>query len=103
MNVVTQEIGTASAVLLRSARILELGDHDDAGDVPRGVIRGPGNLTRALEITGADNGVDCCEVGGRIEFWGPSDGEKHFGVGCSARVGITRERERPWRYFLVET
>ncbi len=104
MNVVTQGEGTASAVLLRSARMIDLDvdTADGVDDVRSRLIRGPGNLTRALGITGADNGADCCVVGGRVEFWGRSDGTSPYQVVSSARVGISRERERPWRYFLVE-
>lgn len=96
MNVVTETEGTAGAVLLRAAQIRL----DDAVHEPTAeVVRAPGNLTRALGISGADNGTDCCDIAGRLVFFGPDDGEE-LQVGRSPRVGISRAQERLSRYFL---
>lgn len=101
VNIVTGTTGTASAVLLRAAHITaDDGDYALAED--RGtLLRGPGNLTRGLGITGADNGVDCCQpFAGRISFQGSPNGLGGRSVGRSARIGISRARERLSRYFL---
>jgi DNA-3-methyladenine glycosylase len=101
MNVVTQPEGTASAVLIRAGEIVEIAP---AGAAPRAasvMLRGPGVFTRELGITGADNGEDCCEgVGGRLYFTRSGDDED-VPVGRSLRIGITRGRERPSRYFQI--
>ncbi len=91
MNIVTGAPGVASAVLLRGAIALE-------GDSLLGNMIGPGLLTRALEITGADNGVDVCEEPpGRIYFLSRERGER-WRVGQSTRIGISKATDRPWRF-----
>ena len=101
MNVVTQEAGSASAVLLRAAYVRHAALFNLRAAVETAVVRGPGNLTRAAGITGADNGTDCCEAGGRIRFTRPERGES-FDVSRSTRVGLSRAQERMSRYFLNE-
>ena len=102
MNVVTHEAGSASAVLLRAALVHDHSVSEGADNVPLVLYRGPGNLTRVLGITGVDNGEDCCERGGRVEFLGSVE-NVHRQVGRSTRVGISRERDRQWRFFLEES
>ncbi len=90
MNVVTGRVGQAGAVLLRSADV-------EGVDVASS-LRGPGLLTRFLGVTGADDGVDCCRADSRLSFHSTG------GVGevlRSPRIGISRERERPSRYYLA--
>ncbi len=100
MNIVTEPSGTASAVLLRAAELYApapcgAGDESVA-------LRGPGNLTRGLGITGADNGLDCCGGEGRhLTIHPPGPGLNDLATGQSKRIGITHERDRPSRYFLV--
>ena len=102
MNVVAQDEGSASAVLLRGAQIRTCADGDDTSLDPETLARGPGNLTRALGITGADNGADCCNGDARISFWrSPHPPEIH--VNRSTRVGVSRAQDRESRYFLAET
>jgi len=99
MNVVTGPEGTATAVLLRGAELLVpkpggVGDESVA-------LRGPGNLTRGLGITGADNGLDCCRAEGRhLTFHRTRRHKSDLPTGQSKRIGITREIDRPSRYFL---
>jgi DNA-3-methyladenine glycosylase len=100
MNIVTEPSGTASAVLLRAA---ELYVPTPGGESEAAVaLRGPGNLTRGLGLTGADNGLDCCGSEGRhLTIHRPRPGRHDWVTGQSKRIGITRERDRPSRYFLV--
>jgi len=94
MNVVTGPEGTATAVLLRGAELLVpkpggVGDESVA-------LRGPGNLTRGLGITGADNGLDCCRAEGRhLTFHRTRRHKSDLPTGQSKRIGITREIDRP--------
>lgn len=98
MNVVTRGEGVASAVLLRGAEIVE---SRESGTVMGAELRGPGNLTRGLGVTGADNGRDCCASSGRrVAFCGQWIAPAGFRIGRSARIGISHERDRLSRYFL---
>lgn len=96
VNVVTQPRDVASAVLVRAAELLDVVP-PGAEEVPRW-LRGPGNLTRALSITGDDDGRDCCAPGARVT-WASSSLDSGV-IGCSPRVGISRARERLSRYYL---
>ena len=100
MNVVTQGEGVASAVLLRGAELLDTAQDDEVAR-SAATLRGPGNLTRGLCVTGEDNGVDCCRgPGGRIAFVAGADVVASRRVARSARIGISRAIERESRYFL---
>jgi DNA-3-methyladenine glycosylase len=99
MNVVTEPQGTASAVLLRAA---ELRVPAFGGNGEKVIsLRGPGNLTRGLGITGDDNGVDCCGGDERyLTFHRNRKGAPTLPTVQSTRIGISREVDRPSRYFL---
>ena len=98
LNLVCEEEGAASAVLLRA---LEPTSGLDAMRARRGLeeerllCAGPGRLCQALAVTGEHDGM-------------PLDGppfELHArarepSVVAGTRVGITRAAERPWRYGL---
>jgi DNA-3-methyladenine glycosylase len=101
MNVVTGPPGRASAVLLRAGEVVSSRPATLATpDRPR-YLRGPGNLTRALDVDRSDDGDDCCARAARVTFRIPSTSVSSFDVGRSTRIGITRARERPSRYFAV--
>ncbi len=88
-NVVTGPRGSASAVLVRAAELL----------APEpGLLRGPGLVTRALGVTGADSGSDCCARDARVSFARDAVGLAGADVAATPRVGISREVERPWRF-----
>lgn len=92
MNIVTGPTGAASAVLLRAASATDADSRLER-------MGGPGLLTRALGITGEDNGQDVCSSPpGRIFFQPRAPTRVRIGV--STRVGITKAIERPWRFFL---
>jgi DNA-3-methyladenine glycosylase len=97
MNVVTQASDEPSAVLLRGAELLSVDD----GDSVSTPLRGPGNLTKGLGITGNDNGLDCCGASaGRVRFHRSLDDQSVQKVDTSVRIGLSVERDRPSRYFL---
>ena len=101
MNVVTECAGTASAVLLRAGQVVAGSAARLPAGVTSGLLRGPGVLTRELGITGADNGVDCCQgTPARIRFE-RRGASPVFEIGVSKRVGISRGQERLSRYFVV--
>jgi DNA-3-methyladenine glycosylase len=90
-NVVSFAEGKGHAVLVRAV--------EPVSGIRGGIsTAGPGRLTRALEITRADDASDLV-AGDRI-FIAPRDRRPRIGV--SARVGVAYAGEwadRPWRFF----
>jgi DNA-3-methyladenine glycosylase len=98
MNVVTGPPGVACAVLLRAAQ-LESASGDAVIESTR--LRGPGNLTRGLGITGADSGIDCCAGRrARLHFEGDDQGID-LDVRRSTRIGLTKGVARLSRYYVA--
>jgi DNA-3-methyladenine glycosylase len=104
-NAVCGDVVEASAVLLRALeplteiekmRAARPGVHRD-----RDLCNGPGKLTKAMGITGAQDGVDL--VSGHEGFAIVSDGlaPPANPVG-SKRIGITRAAEHPWRWYVAD-
>ena len=99
LNVASETAGVGAAVLIRAlepllglelmaarrgtARVLDL-------------ARGPGRLCAAMGIDRREDGLDLCAVG---ELWLGTIDRAPGGIGCSARIGLTREIDRPLRFF----
>lgn len=99
LNVVTEEPGTAGAVLIRALQPLEgidlminLRGRRSAEEL----TDGPAKLTQALGIDGRMNGEDLTESK-RLYLEG---GSRVKDPGVSTRVGISRGTERDWRFFV---
>jgi DNA-3-methyladenine glycosylase len=96
LNLVCEDEGTASAVLLRA---LEPTHGLDVQRARRGVdderflCAGPGRLCQALGVTRAHNGLPL----DRPPFV-LLDREEEPAVLAGRRIGITRAAELPWRY-----
>jgi len=91
MNVVTGPEGTATAVLLRVPNSLFQARWRRRRI---GALRGPGNLTRGLGITGAT--TDWIAVEQKDDISRPSIADtRAICDGQSKRIGITREIDRP--------
>lgn len=63
---------------------------------PLALCSGPGKLTRAMAITGADHGIDLCARPGR-SFRGR---RRPVAITTDVRIGISRATALPWRYLL---
>ena len=103
VNAVTEAEGFPAAVLIRALEPLEgiatMRRRRRAGVQQDDLCRGPGNLTKAMGITLAENRQDLC--GSRLYIeerglmvapaisWGP-------------RIGIRVGTERPWRAYVRE-
>ncbi len=99
VNIVTGRAGEASAVLLRGAEILATAHHES----PQ-YLRGPGNFTKGLGITGDDNGEDCCgSIRARFHLEPAERIVRRGDVGVSRRIGLTKAVEQLSRYFLVSS
>lgn len=88
----------AGAVLIRGIEpvegIEEMGMFRQIAD-PRLLASGPGRLTQAMQITLAHNGLDMTDPGSVMCILrGPKRD-----VISTARIGITRAAERPWRFI----
>ena len=99
-NLVCQQPGTGTAVLLRAAEVV-------AGlDIARGrrptarrdldLGRGPARLATALGLTGTDDGLDLC-AGGPSRVTRGSPPPK---VGSGPRVGVSVGTAQPWRFWI---
>ena len=92
-NVVTGPDGHASAVLLRAGRVVEGVDLARARRGPRITNR---SLMQALGLDRAADGLDLLDGGAvRLEPGDPVDE-----VATGPRVGVSREPDRPWRFWL---
>lgn len=105
-NLVTEPRGTAGAVLLRAAEVVDgeatvrrrrAGGRGPATTSPAAaaLLRGPGNLCRGLGIALADNGLDAGAAGGRLRVLA-ADVQPE--VARLPRVGISRAVDRPLRF-----
>ncbi len=98
LNVVCEEKGVGSAVLIRALRPLE----GEALMVRRrgrrtNLCSGPGKLTQALGVNLAHDGHDLTGGNLSISRGEPPEGE----IVATTRVGITRGVELPWRYLVA--
>ncbi|MFG1783951.1 DNA-3-methyladenine glycosylase [Rhodococcus oryzae] len=99
MNVTCAGVGTAGAVLLRAAEVIDGEDLVRRRRGPdkrhRDLARGPGNLGQALGITLADNGTDLFADGSAIRLRLDPLPDHQEGP----RVGVSRAAEWPWRLW----
>ncbi len=92
LNVSTLPEGQAGGVLFRAAA-LETADAD-----PR-ALSGPGRLTRGLDIGMEFNRHDLTRPGALVLA---DDGWRPARIAATPRLGITRARELPYRYLIVD-
>jgi DNA-3-methyladenine glycosylase len=112
VNAVTEPEGHPAAVLIRALEPIEGialmqrrrapdGRHIDADDL----CRGPGNLTRALGITLAENEVDLSSRAGArgraSRLFIEDRGLPRPAVEWGSRIGIRVATDRPWRCWIA--
>lgn len=105
VNIVCEAAGAASAVLLRALEpthgLAEMRARRP-GIPDRDLARGPGRLTVALGLTGADDGSPAhgpAGAGQRVTIHaGPP-----VAVATGPRIGISRATDRPWRYVARDS
>jgi len=99
LNVVCEGVGRGAAVLLRALRPTEGLEVMRArrGPVPdRLLCAGPGRLTQALGITGAENGASLLD--GPLRLLPASEPVE---VVIGPRIGITQAVDKPWRFGVA--
>jgi DNA-3-methyladenine glycosylase len=101
-NLVTGADGTAGAVLLRAAAVtggeqVVRGRRGPVGatGTPAALLRGPGNLSRGLGITRADNGIDVTAADARVSVVA---GSRRPPLSQGRRVGISVAAEETLRF-----
>jgi DNA-3-methyladenine glycosylase len=99
LNFTTEVEGEPGAVLIRALEPVEgvgrMAENRGVSELAR-LTSGPGNLTKALSIDGGFNGEDLV-TSKRLYVLGK---EKPVRVEASTRIGISKGREREWRYFV---
>jgi DNA-3-methyladenine glycosylase len=99
VNLVCEEAGSASAVLIRALEPTQgidvMRERRNVEDV-RALSSGPGKLTQALGITGEHDGLPLDRPPFELL---PRDGEPEIVQG--PRIGISKAVEQPWRYGLA--
>lgn len=102
LNAITGRAGRPGCVLIRAlepvAGLSAMARRRGVGAGSPRLASGPGNLTRALGVSLHDNGADLTRGPLTIE---PPDGPRDFRVVSGPRVGITRARERPLRFWIA--
>ncbi len=85
LNVVTGKKGNGQAVLIRALNTSAL-------------TSGPGKLCRYLEINKAHDSIIFSPENG---IWLEENlGENNFIISCSSRIGISKAKEKNWRFFI---
>jgi DNA-3-methyladenine glycosylase len=99
LNVAAERPGVGAGVLVRAleplsgvARMQRLRGTARAVDL----ARGPGRLAQALSIDLRQDGLDLCARG---PLWLATNGRDAGEIGTSARIGISKAVERPWRFY----
>lgn len=99
LNVTSEKPGVGAGVLLRALEPVEGIDwirRRRGTDKLTDLARGPGRLADALHIDQRLDGEDLCADG---PLWLGAALRKTAPIGTSRRIGITREVDRPLRFF----
>lgn len=102
VNVVTEEPGFPSAVLLRAFQpeygIPRMAKRRNTASLEN-IASGPGKLAAALGISSRENGLDLSN--GSVRIIGPGTGKQK--IAASPRIGIGNlGTENLWRFFLID-
>ena len=103
LNVVCGDTSTPGAVLLRAGHVTEgiaLARLRRPGASDRDLARGPARLTKAVSITGVDDGLDLLSASSRLHLERRSDVDPTTVV-WGPRVGVAGAGAvTPWRAYL---
>lgn len=105
LNVSSEAAGIGAGVLIRALEPLEgiaLMQTHRGTEKLRDLARGPGRLTQALQIGPWADGLDLCAEG---PLWLAHDDHEPAdigpnNIGCGVRIGITKDADRPLRFYL---
>jgi DNA-3-methyladenine glycosylase len=100
VNVSSEAAGIGAGVLIRALEPLRgipsMQRNRRVQDL-RDLTRGPGRLAAALDIDRRLDGIDLCRKG---PLWLARDGHDAPDIGTSTRIGLSREADRPLRFYV---
>lgn len=104
LNVSSEPAGVGSGVLIRALEpvlgLAAMARHRGT-DKPRDLLRGPGRLAQALQI---DRSLDGLDLTRDARLWlgteGEAAGTSPARIGVSTRIGLTKDADRPLRFYL---
>jgi DNA-3-methyladenine glycosylase len=64
------------------------------------LTNGPGKLTKAMQITLKQTGIDLTNRSSEIFIRGELDEGNNFEIASSKRIGVTRAKDKPWRFYI---
>lgn len=100
LNVSSEAPGIGTGVLIRALEPLEgiaIMRINRGVERLRDLTRGPGRLAMALRIDRSLDGLDLCREG---PLWLARDGQDPGAIGLSTRIGISKDAERPLRFYV---
>ena len=100
LNVSSEPAGVGAGVLIRALEPLEgiaIMQRNRGVQNLRDLARGPGRLTAALDIDRRLDGIDLCRTG---PLWLARDHHGAQEIGTSTRIGLSREADRPLRFYV---
>ena len=100
LNVSSEKAGIGAGVLIRALEPLEgipIMQENRGIARLRDLGRGPGRLAAALRIDRRLDGLDLCRKG---PLWLARDDHEPGEIGQSIRIGISRDADRPLRFYL---
>jgi DNA-3-methyladenine glycosylase len=103
LNVSSETPGIGAGVLIRALEPLEgvrVMQRNRGTARVADLARGPGRLAQALRIDRALDGLDLCRKG---SLWLARDDHDAGEIGQSVRIGISRDADRPLRFFLRDS
>ena len=100
LNVSSETQGIGAGVLIRALEPLEgipIMQQNRGIERLRDLARGPGRLAAALRIDRSLDGIDLCREG---PLWLRRRDHEPGEIGQSIRIGISRDADRPLRFYL---
>jgi DNA-3-methyladenine glycosylase len=100
LNVSSEGPGIGTGVLIRALEPVEgvaIMRANRGVEPLRDLARGPGRLCSALRIDRSLDGLDLCQEG---PLWLGGDDHEPGEIGESIRIGISKDADRPLRFFL---
>lgn len=100
LNVSSEAAGTGTGVLIRALEPVDgiaIMQRNRGIERVRDLARGPGRLATALKIDLRLDGIDLCRKG---PLWLEHGDDETGKIGKSTRIGITKDADRPLRFYL---
>jgi len=101
MNAVTEPAGIGAAVLIRGLEPLQgierMRAHRGAHIAERDLTNGPAKACASLAVGPEANGLALTGPAIRLE---PGEAPPDRLIACSPRIGISKSKDLPWRFFI---